>query len=409
MARPAPARRGRSRLRWIPDPALLRWSLGFWIAAYIYLTLRSLALAYPHLLIQAALRIPMVVIGFALCMLLAAAFARLQGRPLKLQLPAIAAGVASLMSCHVLVPAFDELRPGTLSPAIVQGLLRDELGFDGLVVSDAFDMGGLVAHYTPGEAAILGILAGEDQILKSPDIDAAIAAVVDAVRGGRIPEARIDEAVRRILEVKSRLSHSVGTPEEIFRVLDSQQHRDKADEIARKALTLLREEPGAMPLSKGSTAVILTVSDFDEVTNPLPTFAREVNRRVDNRAEVFLLDSRSQEEEIPPFLEAARHVDYVLLALAVRARSGAGRIALPEAARRAIEALPPEKKIIAVSFGSPYIIRELPSLETYFAAYGIQGVMQQAAVRAIFGEAGVSGRLPVTIPGLHARGSGIAR
>jgi len=99
----------------------------------------------------------------------------------------------------------------------------------------------------------------------------------------------------------------------------------------------------------------------------------------------------------------------VLLALAVRARSGAGHMALPQIARDAIAKLPPQVKLAGISFGSPYVLRNLPSLQTYFAAYGIQPVMQQAAVRALFGEAAISGRLPVTIPGMHARGEGIQK
>ncbi|HUP49642.1 MAG TPA: hypothetical protein VNA04_12725, partial [Thermoanaerobaculia bacterium] len=181
---------------------------------------------------------------------------------------------------------------------------------------------------------------------------------------------------------------------------------EKADEIARRALTLLREEPGVLPLRRDARVVILTISDFDEVANPLPAFAREVNSRLARRAPVFMLDSRSWLEEVQPVVDAARDAGVVLLAMAVRARSGAGRIALPESARNAIAQFPPGVKLIGVSFGSPYIIRELPSLQTYFAAYGIQPVMQQAAARAIFGEAAVSGKLPVTIPGLHGRGEG---
>jgi beta-N-acetylhexosaminidase len=192
-------------------------------------------------------------------------------------------------------------------------------------------------------------------------------------------------------------------------VLDAEQHRQKADEIATRALTLLRQDPAALPLQRQSAAVILTVSDFDEVSNPLPGFAREVNKRLDNVADVFLLDSRSQTDEIAPFLNAARNADIVLLALAVRARSGAGHMALPKVAQDALAQLPANVKVIGVSFGSPYILRELPTLQTYFAAYGIQPVMQQAAARALFGESPVSGRLPVSIPGLHVRGEGLKR
>ncbi|MGZ8709684.1 MAG: hypothetical protein ACXW28_05610, partial [Thermoanaerobaculia bacterium] len=216
-------------------------------------------------------------------------------------------------------------------------------------------------------------------------------------------------SVQRVLDAKSRVSFEVGTQEDVFRVLDSQQHRDKSDEIATRALTLLREEPGLLPIGKKQGVVILTVSDFDEVGNPLSAFAREVNQRLENVAPVFLLDSRSQADEVPPFLEAAKNAEVVLLALAVRARSGAGHMALPQVARDAIAQLPPNVKLAGISFGSPYVLRDLPSLQTYFAAYGIQPVMQQAAARALFGESAITGRLPVTIPGMHQRGEGIPR
>lgn len=350
---------------------------------------------------------------------------------------AIEAGVGSVMIGHLAVPSLDPTPapvrtaaesahenpyatpdeettrggtvPATLSSPVIEGLLRRELGFKGLVVSDAFDMGGLVAHYEPGEAAVLGLLAGEDQILKSPDTDRAIEAVADAVRSGRISEARIDESVRRILDAKGRLTFSVGSQEEIFRTLDAQQHRQQADEIATRAITLLREEAGALPLGRGSRVVVLTISDFDEVANPLPDFAREVTKRLAARPPVFMLDSRSLPEDAAPVLEAARSADVVLLALAVRARSGAGHMALPQVARDTIAQLPPGVKRIAISFGSPYVIRHLPDLQTYIAAYGVQPVMQQAAARAIFGEARITGKLPVTVPGMHGRGEGIAK
>ncbi|MEO6487923.1 MAG: glycoside hydrolase family 3 N-terminal domain-containing protein [Thermoanaerobaculia bacterium] len=350
---------------------------------------------------------------------------------------AVDAGVASVMIGHLAVPALDKTPvpirdlaesahenpygtssaeitldgtiPATLSRAIIEGLLRKDLGFRGLVVSDAFDMGGLVAHYDAGEAAIQGILAGEDQILKSPNTDAAVAAVKEAVRSGRISEARIDESVQRILDAKSKVGFSVGSMDEIFRTIDRKEHRDVANEIARRALTLLREEPGVLPLRKESRVVILSVSDFDEVANPLPDFAREAAARLTSKPPVFMLDSRSLDEDAAPVLEAARNADVVILALGIRARSGAGHMALPDIARKTIDALPPNVKMIAIAFGSPYLLQSVPNLPTYIAAYGPQPVLQVAAAAAIFGEAPITGRLPVTIPGFYPRGSGVSR
>jgi beta-N-acetylhexosaminidase len=350
---------------------------------------------------------------------------------------AIEAGVASIMIGHLSVPSLDPTPapvrehvdatednpygtleheteragtvPATVSLPIITNLLRRELHFDGLIVTDAFDMGGLVAHYDAGEAAVKAIEAGEDQILKSANTDTAIAAVKAAVRSGRISESRIDESVRRILAAKARVGAPGGSQENIFRTLDAEEHRRVASEIARRAVTLLREESGVLPVKKSDRVVVLTVSDFPELANPLADVEKEVAARVDRKPATFMLDSRSRREEAKPVILATQNADVVILALAVRARSGAGHMAVPEAARFVVEQLPPNVKTIAVSFGSPYVIRELPQLKTYLCAYGIQPVMQTAVVQAIFGETPITGKLPVTIPGLHQRGEGIRR
>src|SRR5882757_6661965 len=132
--------------------------------------------------------------------------------------------------------------PATTSKKIVGQLLRREMRFDGLVVSDAMDMGGITEHFDAGEAAIRAIEAGQDQILMSPNPDAAIAAVKAAVKSGRLSEARIDESVRRILDAKSWAGTPVGTNEQIFGGIDTKEHRDLAANIARRALTLVREQ-----------------------------------------------------------------------------------------------------------------------------------------------------------------------
>ncbi|HEX7419688.1 MAG TPA: glycoside hydrolase family 3 N-terminal domain-containing protein, partial [Thermoanaerobaculia bacterium] len=350
---------------------------------------------------------------------------------------AVDAGVASVMIGHLAVPALDPTpvpvrehvaaseenpygtldhetekngtEPATLSHAIITDLLRKELHFDGLVITDAMDMGGLVAHYEAGEAAVKAIEAGEDQILKSANTDAAIAAIKAAVRSGRIPESRIDESVRRILAAKAKVAGSGGSQEDIFKILDAEAHRGVAQEIAQRAVTLLREQDGALPLSKTSRVVILSVSDFPELGNPLADVEKEVAQRLDVKPATFMLDARSRHEEVKTFAVAAQNADVVILALAVRARSGAGHMAVPESARFAMEQIPPNVKTIAISFGSPYVIRDLSQLQTYICAYGIQPVMQRAVVKAVFGEAPVSGKLPVTIPGLFKRGEGIQK
>ncbi len=348
---------------------------------------------------------------------------------------AIAAGVGAVMTAHLAVPALDSTpvperaegpsenpythdpgevtrngsMPASLSPVLTQSLLRGELGFNGLVETDALDMGGIVDHFDAGEAAVRAILAGADEILGSPDIDAAMAGVRRAVASGRISEARLDESLRRILSAKER----AGTPEpefeDIFRVVDSPAHRAVAEEIARRSLTLVREAPGALPLDPGLKVLHVIASDGDQ-GKVGEEIAREVRSRLKSPPETVFLDARGDAAPGEGLVEAAGRADAVLLSLFVRFRSGRGTLALPEAQQSLITRIASSgARVVAVSFGTPYLLRDLPALPTYLAAYGGQPDVQTAAAQALFGEAPITGHLPVTIPGLAPRGTGIQK
>jgi beta-glucosidase-like glycosyl hydrolase len=349
---------------------------------------------------------------------------------------AIAAGVGAIMTAHLSLPAIDPtpapartLAPGenpytddlaevaraatvpaSMSGAMLEGLLRGDLGFRGLVVTDALDMGGIVDHFDPGEAAVRAILAGADQVIKSPDIDAAIAGVRRAVAEGRISVERLDRSVARILEAKRRFPAPTPDLEAAFRVVDGPEHRALAEEIARRAVTLVREAPGALPLARPMRIVHVVVNDVATASAPGAELGRALSTRLAAPPETFVLDPRSRPDDIEPIRDAALQADAVLVSLFVRVRTGTGRLALPDAARPAVESLSAAgAKLIGVSFGDPYLAADLPGLATYVAAYGDQPVMQAAAARALFGETGISGRLPVTIPGVAERGTGVAR
>jgi beta-N-acetylhexosaminidase len=349
---------------------------------------------------------------------------------------AIAAGVGAVMMAHLSIPAIDAtiapvraLAPGenpetddpseverdatvpaSMSPPIVEGLLRRELGFAGLVITDAVDMGGIVDHFDPGDAAVRAIVAGGDQVIKSPDTDAAIAGVRRAVAEGLISAERLDESVARILEAKRRFPVPAADPEAPFRVVDRPEHRALAEEIAARAVTLVREAPGALPLARAQRVVHVVVNDVAAVAAPGRELARELETRFGHAPQTFVFDPRSRSEEIVPLLEAAAGADAVLVSLFVRVRTGSGKLVLPETAREAIGLLSSSgARLVGVSFGNPYVAADLPGLATYLAAYGDQPVMQVAVARAIFGESVISGRLPVTIPGVAERGSGISK
>jgi beta-N-acetylhexosaminidase len=349
---------------------------------------------------------------------------------------AIAAGVKSIMMAHLAIPQLDPTAvpvrekkdgdnpyvkgldevaqhatlPATISRIMIEGLLRKELGFQGLVITDAFDMGGVTDHFDPGEAAVRAIEAGEDQVLMSPDTDAAIRAVKEAVVTGRLPMARIDQSVARILDAKAFAGSDVASPEALFRLLDSPGHRALAEEIAQKAVTLLREESVPLPLRRDARVVEVVVSEFPELASPLPELDHELRARLTTPPRQFVLDARSTKEETVPLLDAIRDADIVVYALAIRARSGSGKLAIPTLALQLIEDSERMKaRAVAVSFGTPYLVRDLPRSMTYLAAYGIQPVMQMAVARALFGEAPMTGKLPVGVPGFFALGDGISK
>jgi beta-glucosidase-like glycosyl hydrolase len=337
---------------------------------------------------------------------------------------AIAAGVASVMTGHLAVPVLDATRvpvrasfenvygtvrdevphggtmPATLSKPIID-LLRNELGFDGLVVTDAMDMGGLAAHFDPGEAAVRALEAGNDQVLFSPDTDAAIAAVRQAVRSGRLPEARIDESVARVLRAKRGVrplspgggrglgrGATLGTsvPAEcdpraapLPVPLPPPGERGpahppfddtalRAQELAQRSITLVRDTHYLLPLRSTRIAAVAVSPHGDSLETAL-----------------HALHPTATPDD----------ADVLVLLLALRPKSGAGRIFVPDDIQRL--AAQHAKKTIAIAFGSPYVLHELGDVSTFVCAWGVQPLLQAAAIRAIRGEFPMTGKLPVQL------------
>ncbi len=350
----------------------------------------------------------------------------------------IKAGAESVMVAHVSIPALDDTpapalpnpprpvdaigenvevethgtMPASLSEPVVTGILRKELGFTGLVVTDAIRMGGITSHFTAGEAAVRAILAGADQILLSSDTDAAIAAVREAVKSGRITEKRLDESVTRILDCKKKLKlfdKNIPFVGGLSKIVDTQPVQAFDTEVARRSLTLVREEPDALPLRRGAKLLSLVVADEATKNGPAGPLGLEIKARAPS-VKTLTLDPRSTPDETKGAVEAAKDADAVLVSLFVRTHSGLGKIAVPEAGRAAIpQLLALGKPVVVVSFGSPYLLRDFPDLKTYLCAWGGQDVAQVAAAQALFGESAIGGKLPITIPGLAKRGDGIEK
>ena len=317
---------------------------------------------------------------------------------------AISAGVGSVMTGHLAVPALepDPDTPATLSAHILTELLRGELGFEGLIVTDAMNMGGVTVRYAPGDAAVRAFLAGADALLMPPVPDAAFEAIRDAVKSGEISRERLDASVRRILQAKARLGlhkNRLVDVSALNQKLASTTWQKEAQDISDRGVTLLRDTAHRLPLdgTKPTRALLLSLYS-DPEPYPGEDLERELRWRFDSlttlRADTKFI--RADMLKLP----SPDTYDVALLALFVRVSDRKGNIAVPpEQAALADQLLRGTKPVVTMAFGSAYVIEGFPPAETWLAAFGISDVAQISAARALFGQIPVRGHLPVTIPG----------
>ncbi len=323
---------------------------------------------------------------------------------------AIAAGVDAVMTAHIAVPALapPEL-PATLSPAILTGLLRDELGFRGLVITDALGMGGIVNGFGAGEAAVRALEAGADTLLMPADPDAAIKAVVAAVSSGRLSRQRIQESVAKILAAKQRvgLDHSRFTDlEAIGDVLDDPAVNDRAQEIADRAVTLVRNSGGLLPLAAPGRACYLVLTESRYSVDG-QVFTQEVRKRLP-RAVLATLDPSMSRQDIDEAMQKLPACDNYVVAAFSTVASGRGSIGLGGELGPTLESLTASGKPVAlVALGNPYLLRSFPNAAAYLATFSSVVPSEIAAVKALWGEIDIRGRLPVSIPGEAKIGDGI--
>ena len=306
---------------------------------------------------------------------------------------AIEEEVDSIMTAHIAVPALDAPDvPATLSRAIMTGVLRDELKFQGLIVTDALEMGGIAKGYSNAEAAVRAIEAGADVLLMPADPDAAIHAVVAAVRKGRISVQRIDESVVRVLAAKQ----SVGLDraklvdlEAIADVVNSPEAAARAQEITDRAVTLVKNDNGAVPLRnpKDACFVILTEGRY---SNEGQTLTSELRQR--GAARIFTLDPTLPESELDAVAQNAGACQQIAVLAFASAGAYKGDLALPGSYPKLIDSLIASgHPVTLVSLGSPYLVRSFPKVSAYLTTYSPVVTAETSAVRALFGEIDIRG------------------
>jgi beta-glucosidase-like glycosyl hydrolase/CubicO group peptidase (beta-lactamase class C family) len=325
---------------------------------------------------------------------------------------AIESEVAAIMPGHLAVPALDgnDARPATLSSAILEDFLRGEMGFRGLIVSDALDMGGVREGAWDGQVAVEALKAGVDLLLVPPDPLVTHRAVLLAVRRGELTEERIDRSVLRVLEAKEGLSlhrrRSVAL-NDLPRRLASPVFAQRVEDMAARAITLLRNDGALLPFRSEAPPSILLVDYLpasDRETDPDVLFS-ELRRRGGSVRRISVSASTA------PFLEKeieSASEEVTLIASYERVRSYLGRGDVPEALTRAsMRKLENGRAVVFASLGSPYLLAPPAEATALVAAYDFAPASQRALARSLFGEIGFSGKLPVSLSPEYPRDHGI--
>jgi beta-glucosidase-like glycosyl hydrolase/CubicO group peptidase (beta-lactamase class C family) len=303
---------------------------------------------------------------------------------------AIAAGVDSIMVGHLAVPALDPSGlPATLSPALNEDVLRGEMGFRGLIVTDAMEMKGVGSAWI-GEATVRAVLAGADVILMPPDLRVAIQSLVRAVREGQLDEQRVDRSVRRILEAKAKLGlnrHYLVDQEAGAVAVDRPEDIRQARQIAEASITVVRNDGDVLPLKAEDPIRILHLTMPENSGFSAQDFAA---RRID--VETITLDNELTQRKADEILKMAVDFTHVLVSASYRGETISTDVV--ELLRRLQQSNAP---MIVVSFGSPYLLAQLPDVPAYLCTFGSATTSRQAAAAALFGEIDIRGKLPVTL------------
>jgi beta-glucosidase-like glycosyl hydrolase/CubicO group peptidase (beta-lactamase class C family) len=342
---------------------------------------------------------------------------------------AIQSGTNSVMVAHLGFPAIekDESRPASLSASVITDLLRRDLGFSGLVITDAMEMQGVVQGYSVGQSTVMAIQAGTDIVLLPLNADVAINAIIAAVRGGTLSEERINSSVKKILEAKQLVGldrNRLTDERTVDSVVGIPEHWRLAREVARHAVTLLKDDESILPLrreeEKNIIAVILTDTDESrsDINRPMSSLASEptgayftqlLSRRLGRIGTMYLSPS-SDQGRFEEALRRMKRADLVLMPTFVKVRTSSGRIGLPERLRGfLVDAEHLRKPTVVVAFGTPYVAAHFSSADVLLCAYGDGEPSVEATAEALCGEIDLSGKLPVTVPGAFPFGSGIEK
>ncbi|PSM43845.1 beta-N-acetylhexosaminidase [Streptomyces dioscori] len=324
-----------------------------------------------------------------------AQWAELDAPPFK---AAIAAGIDSIMTAHIMVPALDPAGdPATLSRPILTGILREKLGYDGVVVTDSLGMEGVRTKYGDDRVPVLALKAGVDQLLNPPKLDIAWNAVLAAVRGGELTEARLDESILRVLRLKAKLGlfkDPYVTGRGVDRTVGIPSHLKSADRVAERTTTLLVNSGGLLPLSRRTHTKVLVVgadpASPSGTTGPPTTVLANALTELGFTPTVLSTGTAPSAATIAKAVAAAQDVDAVLV--------GTYNVTAASTQRALVnQLLATGRPVVALAIRNPYDVAQLPDVKAYLASYSWTDVELRAAVRVLAGRVGPRGGLPVPV------------
>ena len=335
---------------------------------------------------------------------------RLDSIELKPFQAAIEHGADSIMTAHMSVPALDgEDVPATVSPKVLTGLLREDLKFTGLIVTDAMDMQGLAKQFSGGEAAVRAVAAGADVLLMPPDPERAVNAVAAAVKGGRLSRQRVEESATRVVAAKIRLGlmkKKLVDLDAITTVMDSPEHIQRAQEVSDRAVTLLKNDNGILPLDRAGKPCMVVLREVRVSTTGL-RMAQEVQARASG-VRLLVVDSSLPLAALLAAAGDTSTCSTMIVETSATPAANRGTVGLGGDLGPFVEQLaersPP---VVLVSLGNPYLLASFPKAAAYVATFSSTVPSEISAAKALFGDIAITGRTPVTIPGFAQLGDGI--
>ena len=324
---------------------------------------------------------------------------------------AVNAGVDAVMTAHMAVPAVESKPiPSTVSKAVLTGLLKDELKFTGLVVTDAMDMQGLTQLFNPAQAAARAIEAGADVLLMPTNAEEAIRGVMKAVEQGRITRQRLDESVVKVLAAKARLGlsrNSQASLDRIGEVVNAPEDEERAQQVSNEAVTLVKNANSAVPLKPAAANCFVVLAESrrshqgQHLVDEIRSRAPKMNTQI--------LDPSMSDFDLDQAAAQTAGCAVIVVAAYVTIAEYRGNTALagdyPAMLNKLVAGAAP---VVLVALGSPYVARAFPGVAAYLTTYSTVATAETAAARALFGEIAIEGKLPVTIPGFAKYGDGIA-